>query len=71
MTTITDTDILFEKKLGANAPTRPDKSRLAEMVLEFCDQCEVRNGGTPGNLCAARQCRFVPVYREAVRVLRA
>jgi hypothetical protein len=71
MNTITYTDILFEKKLEPNRPLpSPDMSKLADMVLEFCDQCEVWDG-TPGNICEARQCRFVPLYREVWRVLKS
>jgi hypothetical protein len=47
----------------------PDMSGLAKMVIEFCDQCEAW-GGTPGNACEAKRCRFVPLYWEAVRVLK-
>ena len=31
-------------------------------------QCERLEGRTPGNVCEVIGCRFVPVYREAVRV---
>jgi hypothetical protein len=45
----------LEKKLEPNRPLpSPNKSSLADMVLEFCDQCEVCNGTTPGNACEAR-----------------
>jgi hypothetical protein len=42
MDTITDKNILFEKMVEAKRPPpSPDMSSLADMVLEFCDQCEV------------------------------
>jgi hypothetical protein len=70
MEPIKDTDVLFEKKpeAGKLLPS-PDIWRLVDMVLEFCEQCEVRGGATPGNACEAMQCRFVPLYRETGRVL--